>query len=379
MKRILLTSTALIALGGTAFAAGHATDHGVNIAGDAEIGFNDDFEKGEFYSFGATITMSAELDNGLTAAASGDVALSDDKNTARASNVTIDDFVMSLTSDTAGLYFGDTPTAAESLFSGVTNMEFDGFVEDGDVDDAADTDVTGILRGEMGFGAFTLGVSNVLRENATNNDLSVSQIAAKGAFGNFSVAFAHQTGETTALTDAAGSVNDITGLTLGTTLGGADVKLSFTTRDDASSAAAVATDGSSMGLQIAYPVGDLTVTAFYVSNDPDTGTMKDNYGLAIAYASGPLSINAHMHDGNDQENLIQIGYDMGNGLTLMAGWEDSDGVVEDDGSYIGATYDLGGGASAKVVFADGEREGLDDEIGADDVKDGLTVSLSLAF
>ncbi len=59
MKRILLTSTALVAFAGAA-----AAD--VTWSGTAGLGYNDDIDDGFYVDGDLDVTMSQELDNGVT-------------------------------------------------------------------------------------------------------------------------------------------------------------------------------------------------------------------------------------------------------------------------------------------------------------------------
>ena len=47
--------------------------------------------------------------------------------------------------------------------------------------------------------------------------------------------------------------------------------------------------------------------------------------------------------------------------------------------YVGGTYDLGGGASVLMVYADDEDGNQEDEIGAGDYFPGTTVEVSFSF
>jgi hypothetical protein len=113
----------------------------------------------------------------------------------------------------------------------------------------------------------------------------------------------------------------------------------------------------------------VTATVFYVSES----ATDDNYGLSIAYASGPLAVTAFYHDGADEDSGIQVAYDVGNGLNVYAGGSD------DDGSYIGVEYDLGGGASFVASVAEDSDSATNDEIGPQEYKHGTTVGVSFSF
>jgi len=200
MKRILLASTAIVAFAGAAAADGHT---GVSFGGDAELGYNDDFDNGIFWSFGLTVSGAMELDNGLTATISGDVELinapetndngtpndttddfveNDGGNSAFDGNeVEIDDLVIGIASETASLKFGDTAPAADTMYSSaVTNVDADSF---NDEDDLENEDA--VLIGRMSFGATEVGLSYAVETSnqAPDDDLEALQVAVTTTIG----------------------------------------------------------------------------------------------------------------------------------------------------------------------------------------------------
>lgn len=376
MKSILLTSTALVAFAGAAFADGHA-EPGVAFSGDAEFGYNDDFNVGLFWSMGLSVTGTAVLNNGLTATMSGDITIDSSNGTYSGGNVAIDDLVISLASDTASLTFGDTAPAADKLWSGGTNMVMDGFNDEADFTGGGEE---GVLIGAMSFGDTEVAISynfgDTNNTTGTTDDLGQLQLGVAGSAGSFTYTAAYQDDF-----DAAGSGNgEIFGVSVGMTLGGADVSLAYATRDDATPA----TSGSSIGIGVSYPVGDaVTVSAFYSMEDNDANSAEDNYGIGVDYASGPLTVGFLFHDGGDEDMQLNVTYDMGNGLSMFGGYRDN-GTGDYDVTYIGADYDLGSGASARISYATigGGTPGnaTADELGAaEDVKEGTTLAVSFSF
>lgn len=105
MKRILLTSTALVAFTGAAWAEAHEDASGVSFSGDATLGFNDDIEDGFYWDAGLAVTYTAILDNGITATATYEIDISD----GNLGNEDLDagDYVLTVSSDNATLEFGD--------------------------------------------------------------------------------------------------------------------------------------------------------------------------------------------------------------------------------------------------------------------------------
>ncbi len=352
MKRILLASASIVAFAGAA-----AAD--VTFSGDAEFGYNDTDnpdsaadDKGFYYSFGLGVAGSMELDNGLTAAMSGDVTIGG-ADTFDSNNVAVDDLKVSLSSDTASLTFGDTAPAADAMWSGVGNMEADGF---NDEDDLANED--GQLVGMMEFGGTKVGISTAV----VDGDMKGMQLGVTGSAGSVSYGVAYQDDEWTG--------NDILGLRVGMSLGGADVALGYAdngTRD-------------STAVSVSYPVGDVTVGAFYSMESAG----DDNYGLSVAYASGPLSVDALFHDGQDEDMQLNVKYDMGNGLTLAGGYR-AEGSNQADIAYVSASYDLGGGATALFSYVDVSRGSAGTATAAgefgpgEDLREGMTVEVSFAF
>ena len=332
MKSILLASASIVAFAGAA-----AAD--VTFGGDAELGYNDDIDGGVYYGVGLSVDASQELDNGLTVGFSLDVDLLDNAgNTFDLNEVTTSDYVLSLTTATAGLYFGDTAYAADDKWTGVTNMEADTFNENGDLGEDA------VLRGEASFGAVDAAVSYAL----IGGDFDGLTFGASIDAGAATITAAYQ--------DDTFTGDDVFGLTAAGTFGGVDATVSYA--DNGAE--------SSIGVQVAYPFGPVTATVFYVSND----VADDNYGLAVAYASGALSVDAFYHDGADEDHGINVSYDVGNGLAIYAGFSD------DDGAYVAGEYDLGGGAALLVAYGD---DAGNDEIGPNEYKDGFTIEASFSF
>ena len=359
MKSILLASTAVIALAGAAAAE-------VSFGGSATLGFNNNTigNDGFYWDAGVSVTLSQTLDNGITASATFDVSIF---SNSLASNVTGSGLVLSLVAPNAGLYFGDTAFAAETHWASAGDMENDGFSLAG-----GET----AIRGDMSFGSVDVSVSSVLADKtgAPNAvaDLNQLSLGMTAAFGSFNVALAYQeaSGEAAGFYGANGDWNDaeIFGLSVGTSFSGADVTFAY--------ASNVTAGENSIGIKVAYPVGPVTLTGYYVAESlalaPATG---DNWGINAAYANGPIAVALDFQ--NDQGTEIwslEGSYDVGNGLTVMAGVADSG-----DDYYVAGAYDLGGGAALLVSYADDQTLDSGDAVGDPEYQNGTTVELSFAF
>lgn len=364
MKSILLASASVVAFAGAAAAE-------VSFGGDAELGWNDEVENGFFWSVGLTVNASQELDNGVTVGFTLDVdvanadafGLGDGDD-----DVALSDYVLSLTSENAGVFFGDTATAGEAHWSGVTNMETDGFAEadDGNGEEA-------VLRGEYTFGNITAAASYMLNDGnggTDEDDLVGLQVAAVADMGDYTFVLAYQEEAEAADTGLTNDLDGIIGLSGSASFAGADVTVAYSSNST--------DETNSVGVQVAYPFGPVTATVFYVS-ESDT---DDNYGVEAAYASGPVSANVWFHDGTDQEFGLEGSYDVGNGVMVYAGYIENDGDSDATEMYVAGTYDLGGGAELLVSYAEtGDTYAGDaDEVGSGfEVNDGTTVSVSFSF
>ena len=406
MKKILLSSAAVFALAGAA-----AAD--ITFTGVAELGFNDtdngvtvdaagvatdknDDNNGFYADLEITAGLSAELDNGLTAAASlnledlGNTVSGTDSQTAAgtgaaatgpvgSANRSNIDYTLSLTSETTGLFYGNTTFAAENLWTSAGDMEADGFSE---------SDGEEVFRSEANFGAIEAQLSYALSNangvrvgNAAVGGDSVDQLAlaVAGDFGGVNVVAAYQadSGVNAGAHRASnGDFNEaeIFGLSVGTTLAGADIRLAYATQNGDVQGDGTADDRDSVGLRVAYPIGPVTATAYFVSESVG----KDNWGINAAYEDGPFAVSL---DYQDDQGTAKVGlegsFDAGNGLMMFAGYLTEDN--KDDRFYVAGTYDLGSGAELLVSFAADDSDVDEDEIGAGDYQEGTTIELSFEF
>jgi predicted porin len=191
------------------------------------------------------------------------------------------------------------------------------------------------------------------------------------------------------------SVDEVFGISAGTTFGGADVAVAY--------ARNFTDEDTSLGFEVAYPFGPVTLGAAYTLEENDPGEfdggfegVEDSIQLKADYASGPITVSAFYEiedDGNDvddpeevagepfrdanefegdddDENQnfgVEFGYESGAGLEVYAGY------IQEDGGYVGVEYDLGNGAELIASYAD------EDEEGAREYEGGTTVALSLEF
>ena len=378
MKNILLTTTALVAFAGAAAADGHTSvSHALSATlgytdnsnfGSADVIKSDDDlygENGFFWEGNLKTTATAALDNGVTAGAYFEITVADDGAGADGGNaLTASDFVLSLTSETASLYFGDTSMAATKRWKSAGDMEADGFSTDSD---------QAVMRGDVTFGDVSGSVSYVFDD--TNDATEQLSLGASGSFGAFGFAAAYQ--EAASVGYDNGNLDffnsEVMGVSANGTFGGATVTVAYADNTTA--------DTTSTAIQVAYPMGPVTATAYY-SKEQKGGVdavSGDNMGLTLAYAQDAVAVTLKVRDeqGRNEWNL-EGSYDMGNGATVLAGaLNENEGADAD--FYIGGTYDLGGGASLLAVYADDKDRDQADEIGSGEYDPGMTVAVSFTF
>lgn len=360
MKSILLTSTALVAFAGAAAADGHA---GISTALSGTLGYNSEIdgigEDGFYWEGNLKTTATAALDNGVTAGAYFEITVAGDDTGAAndgGQDLASSDFVLSLESDTASLFFGDTGTAADKHWTSAGNMEQDGFTSGTD---------SAVLRGDVSFGSVDASISYLVDDAAD----AVEQLSfgAGASFGVVDLAVAYQ--EETAYADGNDDFSpaEILGVSATGTFAGATVTVAYADNST--------TGETSTGIKVGYPIGPVTLTASYVeesNGDP-------NIEVQAKYADGPISVTAEYEDNGEAGDDITVegSYDLGNGLTILAGAVNEDEVEFD--FYVAADYDLGGGASVLFAYAVDDNGDQADEIGAGEYDPGATIEVSFSF
>ncbi len=373
MKSILLTTTAIVAFAGAAAAGGHTSISnsmsatlGYNDGGDPATVTNDD-ENGFYWEGNLKTTATAALDNGVEAGAYFEITVAGDDATQSndgGQDLASSDFVLSLTSESAGLFYGDTSRAAEKHWVSAGDMEADGVSTGSN---------SAVLRGDVMFGGVDASVSYLVDDSASagSDDLQQLSIGAGADFGMFSASLAYQ--EETDYVDGNGDFTQqgVLGVSGTAAVAGATITLAYVDWE---------LDGAehnSTGIKVAYPFGPVTATAYYVAEDGAAGD-DDNLGLNIAYADGPIAASLDLQDDQGVSKwAVEGSYDVGNGLSVFGGAENNN--EEDTDYHVGGTYDLGGGASVLVTYAMDDDGDQGDEIGGGDYQNGTTVELSFAF
>jgi len=279
MKKVLLASTALVAMSGAASAE-------MSVSGFAEMGiFDDGVTSAQFHTdVDVTFTGSGTTDNGLTFGMSIDLDESD-----------------STTTTTAGSpAFGASGQGGESIF---ISGSF-GTLTMGDTDGAFDAAMKeAIIGGSIADNHEHEGYNG----NAGLDGSNDGQILRWDySFGDFGV---HASAE---LDDAGTAAGDVLGLGFTGSFGDVGFGLGYQDSD---------TDDI-FGVSVDASFGDIMVIANYSDRD-STG---DHVGLAVGYTSGPMTVAANWGDYETGANGIGlvVNYDLGGGAEVQFGYGSND-------------------------------------------------------
>jgi len=362
MKKILLASVAL-----TAFAGAAAAEVSFG-GGSASLEYND--IDGVTYEADVAIAFSQALDNGYTAAASVNLSLADDSVD---QDALVESFVVSLTSETAGLFYGETAVAT-SIFAGGSSL---GNAPEADFDVEALED-SEVLRATGSFGGVEAAISYEI--GAADTDLESMQFAANADLGGATVSVAYQDSDHDGDEDDGATAEYIAGeataIVVAFTAGGADVNVGWLETEV----------DTTIGLGFAMTAGAVDLSGNVASNDvaDDAWTVAmssevsaglvlgaelnsdDTWEVTANYAAGGVTVLASLDDADAWD--LEGYYDMSNGIVVGAG------VDSDDNTFAQVNYDMGNGASAYVTYADAA-----DINDAEDIAEGTTVGLAFAF
>ncbi|MEX0969826.1 MAG: porin [Paracoccaceae bacterium] len=297
MKKVLLTTSALVAFAGYA-----AAD--VSFGGEVTVGYNDIDEGGLFIDGSLDLTGTAEFDGGVSV----EVTYGYDLYAG-----TFDNFpTVTVTTPWATLTVGDVEYAGTDMFAAVDGMATNA----GDETEWREINTEMVARVDATFGGFTVGVSmdtGLFNPNYATNALS---IGAMGEFGAFSFTAGYDMTQNHAGTPGDDLGQYIYGFSVGTSFGGFDVDAAYQYEDHNGS--------NSIGLAMATTFGAAGVSAYYAINSQ----APDAYGVAVDYATGPVTVGAYW-DGDDSgaSNFgVDVGYEVNENISVAVGWDEGDGV-----------------------------------------------------
>jgi len=327
MKKVLLTTTALVMTAGVAAAE-------VSFSGTTQVSVSNTQSAGNDLNthIDFNVAVSGASDNGITMSAgfgydagrqvdAGDFELDGEEAAGSAIAVT------------------ETETGSGDDVNTVT----------GDNNPAWSTAAPSLTIGYAGVTvtADGSGVADLYNGDVNSGDLGVS-----GSMGGISF------GLTTALSKG----DDNTSMSLGYSMG--DVAVSYVSTNNADGVAG--RDGSMMS--ISYTMGDMKITA---SSDDDGNTADAVQKVGVSYVMDALTVSYSAASNGDAGSNIGDDWDVS--VSYSAGALTASVATDEDSvSKISASYDLGGGVNAFFV----NRSGTD---GAGANKDFNAVGINFAF
>ena len=288
MKKVLFTTTALIA------SAGFASAQGVSLSGSAVLGIwgGDDVETQFFTDIDVTFSMSGETDNGLTFGANVDLDESDGDPSGAFGGLTQGGEVVYLKGAFGNINAGDTDGALdwamqEAIIGGTVGdvNEHAGYNGNAGLDGASDG-ATGdgqVVRYDYSFGDFAFAVSAEIDTDAGDDNIF-------GVGGKYS--------------------GDLGGVTLGVGIG-------YQSNSDV--------DLMGISLDVASDNGLRAIVNYTDSGDADV----THTGLAVGYTMDALTVavNWGVYDtpaGDTEGTALTVNYDLGGGAELQAGYAAND-------------------------------------------------------
>ncbi len=343
MKKILLASTALVATAGVA----SAQDLGIALTGNSEMGVfntglqadgtdNDDLQF--FTDIDVTFTMTGESDNGISFGANIDLDESDGSATSGASGAfapaTQGGEAIFVSFGGATLTMGDTDGA---LDASVPEMALAGgsLADDETTHAGFNPDDSHILLGGAGLALDNAGDGQIARFDYSFNAFTFSASAEQLANGGDAVLFGDDVGDNVFGLGVA-YAGDFSGVAIEAGLGWQTI------HDAVDTYALSATAGLANGLSFgaSYSKSDIDSSFATAAGLPDDEI--SHYGLGVGYEMNAfeIGVNYGEYDFNDTTQSgygIAALYDFGGGLSMRAGYGNSDPFAGNDFD----TYSIG--------------------------------------
>ena len=274
MKKVLLTTTALVFTAGFAAAEGHSAAS-ITISGEAIAGvkYIEDApeETTQFLELDFGISGKTVTDGGLEVGASFDLDLNSNGEAAP------DDEEVYISGGGITLTLGDVGAADDAVIPSLADVGFDGIGIDDTAESFFDITTQNIqIKGE--FGAITVAATG-------NMDESSAGTGNGPAADDFGVAAAYDGGTFTVgagFTSSEGLTDELEVFILGGTVtaAGADINVFFHTADSDDLAESI----SGYGASVSYPMGALTLVGTVGATDLDDDDA--DFGIGASYDLG---------------------------------------------------------------------------------------------
>lgn len=281
MKNVLFATTALVAMGGAAYADGHESP--ISFSASAELGFTYTDATGaandgwDFVGdYGIDITASGSSDSGISFGANLEVEHND---SSAGAGEDIDDFNVFVSGAFGTLTLGDIDSAYDKVSVGIAGGGLDDEASYED-DDGLDGSGGGmILRYDYSVSGFTLSGSIERDDAGASEHVLSAGVGYKGDLGGTSISFG-----------AAYSAIDN------------------------------ATDDSAIVVSGGAGISGFDIKAIYQILE-DGGVDTDEYGVSVEYGFDAISLGAQFYavtgDAENESYGVWAEYDLGGGLALV--------------------------------------------------------------
>ena len=329
MKKLLISSTAMVVASSAAFADGHT---GVSLSGYAEMGIayvEDATNEYTYHSdMDVSFKLSGETDGGISFGAKIDL----DEVSGGISSQNSPAAVF-ISGDFGTLTLGDTDGALDKALSEVaflTAIADDHSTHSGYSGNSA-LDGSGklggsdqILRWDYSFGDVGIHLSYELGLDTAGSTFVVTNTFGTGATVGFTSggATVFSTTTTSTFTSTTGTTRDDVlgiGLTYSADLGGTDFGIGLGYQEQGST--------SVMGASLSFGVAGLDVVLNYWDLDAPGTADDDTYSaIGVAYTVDALSLTANYgeFDSGGEGFGVAMNYDLGGGAVVMLGYSDDD-------------------------------------------------------
>jgi hypothetical protein len=347
MKNVLFATTALVAMSGTAFAAGHGG--GVDFGGSAGFEYNSN----DGFSSNLTLDLSSavSIGDGLTAGFEISVSMDDLGGAVTTDNIAL----VYIESDNAKLSFGDIGSTAMDHVSSTSGMDWDVMAFD-DLAENFDTNGGGGyywgIRGDITLGSIDLSVSG---SNDGTDQLGFLAIGASAELGSFTVGAGYQ--------QLQGGFSDTLGLSIAGTFGSVTATVSYIAGGvDFDDTPDTFTQGDSIGVEVEMDISSaISASAYFATNTPG----DNDYGVTAEYTGGSMTVGAYWDgDSAGGSNFgVDVEYALNDMISINAGYDQGAGIdvygtysFANDASFVlyysetGEDNDAGYGAIFSIDF-----------------------------
>lgn len=346
MKKVLFTTTAIVAMSsGMAFAASHSSGN-IGFSGETVVGYNDDIEGGIFQETNIDVKASKDAGNGFMVG--GHVRLNLDWAEGAGESNNLEFKNIYVETPVGKLEYADS-------FDGTGASDTFYNDRDGMAEDMTNGDGHNGLKwsGDLGDFGYAIDAGN-LSGNSTVNTGDHYTIGAGATFGDFELGLGWEN-------ESHEGAGGVIGVSADFSVAMLSVGASYIDSDVE----------TSTGIAVGYAVTpDLDLSVYYAMND----VAEDAWGVGVEYSANGFAIEVNYDDdGTDAFSSFDASYEVAGFGTLFAGYDEGTHSAVGGAGYVGVEVDVADGITATVAYSDA------DEIDGPEFKDGTSAFLTLTY